>query len=271
MATSKKKAPQAEAIGTVEQPNSITTKDGRARNFACVVYPESAPENWLQIIAEAKIPVLVSPLHDRDLNPTGEPKKKHYHVISLYENKKNEEQAREFFESFGGVGCEVVKSIRGYARYLCHLDNPEKAQYSTADVLQYGGADFLDIIELPTDRLAVIREMQAWLRDNQIVSYAALMDYAADNKPDWFKVLCESASYVMDKYLKSLKWEIDQEVFKYQHQRIKELECELNHINRETGEVEDPEWCCDAAGTADKECPPTGTTGNGGDNHEDLP
>lgn len=260
---SKKTAPQGEPIGTEEkQDKNITTKDGRARNFACVVYPESAPENWLQIIAEAKIPVLVSPLHNRDKNPTGEPKKNHHHVISLYENKKNEEQAREFFESFGGVGCEVVKSIRGYARYLCHLDNPEKAQYDTADVLQYGGADYLDIIELPTDRLAVIREMQAWLRANEVVSYAALMDYAADEKPDWFKVLCESASYVMDKYLKSLKWELDRQVLDYQARRIQELEIQLNHINRETGELEDPD-AGDEAGNGARSETSTSRQGDG--------
>lgn len=238
---SNKKAPQGEPLGTNLQDNNITTKDGRARNFACVVYPESAPENWLQIIAEAKIPVLVSPLHNRDKNPTGEEKKHHHHVIAMYDGKKTEEQVRQFFESFGGVGCEQVQVIRGYARYLCHLDNPEKAQYDTADVLQYGGADYLSIIELPTDRLAVIREMQAWLRANEVVSYAALMDYAADEKPDWFKVLCESASYVMDKYLKSLKWELDLKVFDLQQKRIQELEIQLNNINPETGELVDPQ------------------------------
>ncbi len=48
---------------------------GRTRNFTTIVYPESAPENWMEILGELFIPSLVSPLHDRDTNPTGECKK----------------------------------------------------------------------------------------------------------------------------------------------------------------------------------------------------
>ena len=121
----------------MSEKNSIPT---RYRNFATVVYPESAPENWLEIIAESKTPVFVSPIHDKDINPNGEPKKTHYHVMSMNEGKKSKEQMIEFFSSFGGVGCEVVNSLRGYARYLCHLDNPEKAQYNPEDVKAFGGA-----------------------------------------------------------------------------------------------------------------------------------
>lgn len=42
---------------------------------------------------------------------------------------------------------EVVKSKRGYLRYLCHLDNPEKARYDTADVIALGGVDISCIFE----------------------------------------------------------------------------------------------------------------------------
>lgn len=234
MKKDKKEAPQGEPIGTELASQSITTKDGRARNFACVVYLDSAPSNWLSIIQEAKIPVLVSPLHKDDINPGGEKKKAHHHVIAMYEGKKSEAQVREFFQSFGGVGLEVINSIRSYARYLCHLDNPEKAQYDVNDVLQYGGADYLTIIDLPTDRLKLIKEMQNWCRDNSCFSYAALMDFAAENRDDWFKVLCETASYVMDKYLKSLKWEVAD-------QRLRELEIRINKIDKETGEILEPD------------------------------
>ena len=235
MAT-KKKAPQADsALGTTEQKESITTKDGRARNFACVVYPDSAEEHWLDIIAESKIPVFVSPLHDRDFNPTGEAKKAHYHVIVCYENKKNLEQVREFFDSFGGVGCEYIQSLRGYARYLCHLDNPEKAQYDQAQVKQFGGADYSSTIGLPTDKYKAIGEMIDWCDANDIVAYCELLEYARSFHYDWFRVLCDSGSLVMKEYLKSRKWVIDQDVLRYQADRIKELEEKL--ADPETGEI----------------------------------
>ena len=48
------------------------------------MYPESAPENWREILADLHIPVLISPLHDKDVTPDGEIKKAHYHVIIMY-------------------------------------------------------------------------------------------------------------------------------------------------------------------------------------------
>lgn len=97
----------------------------RTRNYACIVYPDSAPENWQNIVAESKIPCFISPLHDKDVNPDGTPKKPHYHVMVMYDGPKTEEQAKAFFSTFNGVGPEVVNSVRGYARYLKHMDNPE--------------------------------------------------------------------------------------------------------------------------------------------------
>lgn len=181
---------------------------GRVRNFATVVYPESAPKNWREIISESKIPVFISPLHDKDVNATGEPKKPHYHVISMYESPKTEKQAREFFESFGGVGCETVKSVRGYARYLCHLDNPEKAQYSIDDVVAYGGADYIHAIGSAADRAKAIREMIAWIEENDIVSFAELLRYASVNRSDWFDCLTTSGAYITKEYIKSRWWEL---------------------------------------------------------------
>lgn len=188
---------------------STNNTSARFRNFACVVYPESAPADWQRIIAESKNPVFISPLHDKDVNPTGEKKKPHHHVVWANDGKKSKEQAEEFFSSFGGVGCEVVQSIRGYARYLCHLDNPEKAQYKTEDVLSYGGLDYSATIGLPTDKYKAIREMMAFCKENQVYSYAYLLEYASEFQYDWFRILCDSGSVVMKEYLKSKTWEVD--------------------------------------------------------------
>ena len=151
-----------------------TRGTGRTRNYATVVYPESAPENWQQLVTDAKIPMFISPLHDRDLNPTGEPKKPHYHVMVMYDNVKTKEQAEMFFKSFGGVGCEVINSIRGYARYLTHADNPEKAQYSIEDVISLGGADYMHAIGTQADKAKSIREMVAWIEENDVICFADL-------------------------------------------------------------------------------------------------
>lgn len=187
-----------------------TTKkqtSSRTRNYACVVYPESAPSNWMDIISESKVPCFISPLHDKDINPTGEPKKPHHHIMVMYDSVKTTEQARTFFESFGGVGVEVINSVRAYARYLKHLDNPEKHQYNE-DVICYGGADYVQAIGTAADKAKSIREMVEWIEGNDIICFADLFVYASINRSDWFDTLINSGAYVIKEYIKSRTWKL---------------------------------------------------------------
>lgn len=189
----------------------------RFRNFATVVYPDSehTPEHWRSILEEFKTPILISPFHDQDLNVTGEAKKPHYHVMIMFEGMKSQDQVRELFDQIGGVGLETVNSLRGYARYLCHLDNPDKVQYPPADVVQLSGADFFEIISLPSDRYGLIGEMIDYCQAELVFSYAALLIYARSYREDWFRVLCDSATIVMKEFLKSLRWEHEQYLKEY--------------------------------------------------------
>ncbi len=183
-------------------------KDNRTRNFATVVYPESAPEDWLSILERHCIPAFVSPLHDKDVNPTGEPKKAHYHVVVMFEGKKSLEQVTEIFDTFAGVGVEVVKSLRGYARYLCHLDNPDKHQYNVDEVKSIA-ADYIGTIGLSIDRYVALGEMQDFCEEYNVLSFYALSKYSRLNRPDWYRVLCDSGAIYMREYLQSKKWSID--------------------------------------------------------------
>mgnify|MGYP004719661883 FL=1 len=181
----------------------------RNRNFATVVYPESAPENWIDILSDFHIPAFVSPLHQFDVNPSGDVKKAHFHVLVMFEGLKSISQVKELFSSFGGVGCETVNSIRGMARYLCHLDNPEKYQYNPVEVKAFGGADYACVVELETDRVKIIADMQEWCRAEGCVSLSELYDYSRVYNYDWFRALATHCNNVMAAYLKSLKWTIE--------------------------------------------------------------
>lgn len=184
------------------------SKDLRVRNYACVVYPDSVktPDNWIDILGDEKIPIFISPFHDRDIDPQNQPKKPHYHVMIMFEGNKSVEQVNEIFDKVGGVGLEIVKSKRGYARYLCHLDNPEKAQYNQAEVKCFGGADYPDTIGLAVDRYIAIQQMIAFCDESGIVSYSDLLEYCSVERFDWFRILCDSGTIVMKEYLKSKYW-----------------------------------------------------------------
>lgn len=179
----------------------------RTRNWATVVYPESAPENWKSILQEQCIPAFISPLHDNDLNTNGEFKKGHFHIMLLFDGVKTQEQVQEIFTLIGGVGIEPVNCVRAYARYLCHLDNPEKAQYDIKEVLSYSGADYRTIISLASDKYSAIGEMIEFCIQNGIYSYAELLMYSKNNRFDWFRVLCDNGTIIIVQFLKSRYWE----------------------------------------------------------------
>ena len=187
------------------------SKEARTRNYATVVYPESAPENWKQLLEDLKIPCFISPLHDKDINPTGEPKKPHYHVMLMFEGVKTKLQAIEVFTAFGGVGCEVINSIRGYARYLCHLDNPEKAQYDPYKVQQFGGASYMNSIGTMADKAKAIREMFSHIEENDVRYFSDFLLWTSVNQSEWFDCLINSGAYIIKEYIKSRSYKIDRQ------------------------------------------------------------
>lgn len=180
----------------------------KTRNWAFILYPDSAPDNWAEILDDMHVKALVSPMHDRDVfTDTGELKKPHRHVLVAYDGPVTEKVATERLSVFCGTRPEAVASLSSYARYLCHMDNPEKAAYEAADVMQFGGIDFFEVIQTNCDRLTAIAEMQEFCDDNDVVSFAELNRYARNNRRDWFMYLCNSATVVMRDYLKARSWE----------------------------------------------------------------
>ena len=146
--------------------------DQRNRNFTFIVYPESAPKNWKQILEDLAVPCFISPLHDKDIIPeTGEPKKPHYHVLLMFGGKKSLDQVLEMLQPLNIHYVDIVNDLRGATRYLCHLDffdRLDKRLYSTADVVCLCGADFNFVCSLPSDRRVAISQMSEFLIHSDI-------------------------------------------------------------------------------------------------------
>lgn len=192
---------------TSKKSSESSSGQGRTRNFVSIVYPESAPSDWLSILVDQFVPAFVSPLHDSDLLPTGEPKKAHHHVILMFDSVKTIDQAREVFKLIGAVGCEKVKSIRAYSRYLCHLDSPDKAPYNPSDVICLGGAVYSDIAFMESDRLDTLIDIQEFVDANGITSYAQLCRYCRKHNREWYRLIVSNYTLAITQYIKSNCWE----------------------------------------------------------------
>lgn len=191
------------------------SKNNRYRNFTTVLYPDSAPSDWQDRCKELCVPILISPIHDQDNSEDGNPKKAHYHVIFMFEGVKTIDQIKDIFDYIGGIYpadpehfkrvC-IINSIRSKARYLCHMDDPNKAQYSASDVICLGGADYLSICSLSSDKYTAIQEMMSFCKENEIISLTELLEYSSIYRFDWFRCLCDNSAIIMREYLKSLTW-----------------------------------------------------------------
>lgn len=210
--------------------NQQEKKDERRRTnvFATIVYPESAPADWIQIIKDTHVPTLISPLHDKDVLPDGSQKKAHYHVMQIYDGNKNfETQIKPIFDRFGGVGREEILSQRGYARYMCHMDNPEKYQYQQEEVQELNGACYSAIVTLPTDELGALEDMLDFIEDNDIYSFRKFLVWCKGNNKEWFRLLANSKTYIIKEYLKSRYWDLENE------ERVEQLKAYRNSIQED--------------------------------------
>jgi len=162
----------------------IMTKNVKKRNWAFIVYPESAPKNWVEILQQTGLQCAISPLHDQDLNADGTHKKPHYHVIVVYSTGTTTfNVVKSLTDSLNAPIPQALEQIKGYYRYLTHKDNPEKVQYSESDIKTINGFNISDFAELTRNEISLIkRDLIKLINQNQIYEYCDLLDFLIFNE-----------------------------------------------------------------------------------------
>lgn len=165
---------------------------------------QSTEQGIIDTITQEHRTGLLSPLHIGDFNPDGSVKKPHWHYEDISESLKNfQTQIKPFFDLLGGVGRENVGSMRGYARYLCHLDNPEKCEYNPKLVKCFGGADYQTAISLPGDTMKGFNEIVDFIERNDIYNYADLICQLKSFSLELETIAAMKMTYPITKYLKA--------------------------------------------------------------------
>lgn len=178
----------------------MTVNVKRGRNWTIIVYPDSAPDDWRDLLDKYHIQWIESPLHDKDTNPDGTVKKAHWHVLLLFDGNKSYQQVKDITAKLNTVNPQRVESARGMVRYMVHLDNPEKYQYDVKDIKAHGGAD-IDTLMKPTatNRLQTLKEIITYIHDNQVTNFMDLLMYAIQNNDDWFNIMADYNTLVITK------------------------------------------------------------------------
>lgn len=176
----------------------------KKRNWTAVVYPESLPDNWIDILQATGLQVAISPLHDKDINATGEPKKAHYHLILVFDGPTTLNNVKAILEPLNGPNPQALDGVRGMYRYFTHKDNPEKAQYEESGIRCLNGFSIAAYIELSRAEVGeMVRSIQTYIVQNDIIELSVLADsLLADGLLDEYSVLINH-TYFLERYIAS--------------------------------------------------------------------
>lgn len=198
----------------IEEKFSKELKRLKKRHWLFIVYPESAPDNWMAQLEMAGVQFAVSPLHDKDLLANGEPKKPHWHVIVTFEGPTTFLTAASFIEITKGPYPKACENLRGAYEYFIHKNNPEKTQYSSDDVKTFNGFT----IEISKkDMKRIKQELVEIIIKNDLSEFMELViycEYCLDSEysdvvqshSSFFQYLISSYRHNPEKILKRYKW-----------------------------------------------------------------
>lgn len=183
------------------------SKDIKKRYWAFVLYPESAPKDWEELLQKLGVTCAVSPLHDRDLNANNEIKKEHYHIILAYSGPTTFNNVKKLtVDTLNGTIPQPLEHVKGYYRYLSHKDNPEKAQYNESDIRSINGFNIFDYMEV--SGLEKTRLKVAILDDiikNDIKEYAELCLFYAYDDLTMFEIVSTNTIF-FNRFLASRRY-----------------------------------------------------------------
>lgn len=227
----------------MSKKNILNDKSLRRVAITFLFWAEHDYNVLASFLSSLKVPCLVSPLHDKDVDEldcdTGEAKfkKAHYHVIVEVGTLKTVLQwlqilapIRDFisispFDKYDFSNCDSIddirkdpvlskvlkvweeensiKNMRGLVRYFRHLDNPEKFQYDY-DYHCFGGFDVDEVLLNKSDMMVISFQILDWINNNDCYNFADLVDYARYHNIEWCQLFLKT-SYVIyfTNYMKS--------------------------------------------------------------------
>ncbi len=179
----------------------------KKRNWAFVLYPESAPADWREQLQLTGLQCAISPLHDKDVNADKTPKKAHYHVIVCYSGPTSYNVVKGLTDSLNQPIPQALEQVRGYYRYLTHKDNPDKYQYSESEITTINGFDIAEYVEMTkSEVLAIKQELTNLIREKDIIEYQDFMDYISDNLDKSRFDVASSNTIYFNTYIKSKRF-----------------------------------------------------------------
>ena len=206
-------------------------KEKRSNKWAFLLYQESAPKNYIDILENLHIPFVLSPWHDKDINKeTGEFKKSHKHGALFFDSLKSYSQVSELLTENLNTPAHVkiVMSPKGLYDYFIHAENPEKTLYNIEDVESGCGFE-LDKFLISNNNDELFSTIIDIIEEYNFTEFNNLVKYARDENPTLLGLIINK-TYFFAKYLDSRRYSTDKS-------KITSSENSLTNTPNETSDV----------------------------------
>ncbi|HFI0787518.1 TPA: replication protein [Streptococcus suis] len=180
------------------------SKEKRSNKWTFLLYQESAPENYLEILEEMHVPFVLSPWHDKDVNrQTGEIKKSHKHGALFFDSLKSYSQVSELLTGKLNTPShvEIIMSPKGMYDYFIHAENPDKTPYKLEDIESGCGFE-LDKFLLSNTNDLFLATIIDLIEEYNFTEFKTLVNFARDKEPMLLSLIVDK-TYFFAKYLDS--------------------------------------------------------------------
>lgn len=178
---------------------------GRFQTF--IIYPESLPENWVELLESTGAPIAISPLHDKDVYESdkqpdqngngghvkGEIKKPHYHMIYVSPSIATIGSVRDKIRRLLGSGVarqgQTVENVEKQFAYLDHDSEGAiiegKTKYDSKDVRLLNGFNINNYSSLSKlEKEQVAQTVSNLIETREIYNSHRLYLYLIENASD---------------------------------------------------------------------------------------
>jgi len=200
-------------------------KSNTSKYWATIIYDDCDISFIDRSLKSLHVPCALSPIHNLDFYDGVEDityyeddvdmksiyKVPHYHLLCAFPNSIGEKSFRYMLEhklpSFvHWRGCELINNEKGYGRYLCHLDDLDKAQYDTDEILYYCGYND-SILESPKknerEKYEDIEYFVSLILSNGIEDMMSLYQYVAVINPSKLSLVMRYSS-TLEKFTRGM-------------------------------------------------------------------
>jgi len=233
----------------------LSKGDLRLKQSGCwwsvIVYPESAPEGWIDKLRAQGFRIAISPLHDKDSwkhnSPAvidretgellraegarykiGDRKKAHWHVILVTDVRTGYKEINDLVQQI--CHCPYIqkcRSLKASYEYFLHINHPDRYQGYDKDEIQTYNNFHIEPTKYEMNIIA--QEMIKIIKDKDIVEWCECVEYFNDT-PEMSMILATRTAY-FSAYVKSRYYKrYPDRVRMTEVKVVKEFSCEKGKV-----------------------------------------